>query len=221
MDQVENKKPEEIEELLKLHDSFKPVWLTETIQLGPLLPSDKDSCIEYLNDPRIHQWLNGPPNPYTPEAADHWINTRYQRLTKEGIPLSFTIRDMERGGKAIGSVSVSDESDDKLDQDDTGYWIAPEYQGRGLMAKALGMMLWKISVEQVGKRKFNAFTFAGNWASRRTLEKVGFVYQPDIQKSVTKFGVAIPTWVYRLYITEETIANHKKIEEATPLPQYA
>ncbi|KAI8606506.1 acyl-CoA N-acyltransferase [Dissophora ornata] len=213
--------PEEYERLANLHDSYKPIWLTETIQLGPLLPSDKDALLEYLNDVRIHQWLYGPPNPYKPEDADFWINGRVDRMTANGTPLNFCFRDMARGGKAIGSVGVSNESDDRLDGDDTGYWLAPEYHGQGLMAKALKMMLRKVSIDEVGKRKFNSHAFEGNWASRRTLEKAGFVYQPDLEKTVVKDGKDINIWVFRMTLTDEDIAKQGAIAEATPAPSLA
>lgn len=115
----DSRSPEEYERLANLHDSFTPVWLTETIQLGPLLPSDKDSLLEYLNNPEIYQNLIGPPQPYTPKDADEWIRGRVDRMTKQGTPLNFVFRDMTTG-KAVGSVGVTNESDDNLDGDDTG-----------------------------------------------------------------------------------------------------
>ncbi|KAF8975982.1 hypothetical protein BGZ46_008677 [Entomortierella lignicola] len=216
--QETTRSPEEIERLAKLHDSYKPVWLTETIQLGPLLPSDKEALLVHLNDPRIYQYLYGPPNPYTPEDADLWINSRIDRMTKKGTPLNFYFRDMTKGGVAIGSVGVTDVSDDNLEGDDTGFWLAPEYHGQGLMAKALKMMLRKVSIDEIGKRKFNSHAFVGNWASRRTMEKAGFVFQPDIQKSNVKYGKVFHLWVFRLYLTDEDVQNLEVIEEATPLP---
>ncbi|KAF9357525.1 hypothetical protein BGX26_003595 [Mortierella sp. AD094] len=216
--QKDTRSPEEIERLAKLHDSYKPIWLTETIQLAPLLPSDKESLIEYLNDPRIYQYLDGPPNPYTPEAADFWIGGRINRMTKNGTPLNLCLRDMTKGGKAIGSVGASDASDDDLEGDDTGYWLAPEYHGQGLMTKALKVILRKVSIDEIGKRKFNSYTFEGNWPSRRTLEKAGFVFQPDIQRKRTKENREINLWVYRLYLTEEDISKLEIVEEAVPLP---
>ncbi|KAF9107210.1 hypothetical protein BGX27_008843 [Mortierella sp. AM989] len=218
--QGDARSPEEIERLTKLHDSYKPIWLTETIQLAPLLPSDKDSLLEYLNDPRIFQYLFGPPNPYTPKDADFWIGSRFERMTKNGTPLNFYFRDMTRGGKVVGSVSVSDESDDNLEGDDTGYWLAPEYHGQGLMAKALKMILRKVSIDAVGKRKFNAHTFEGNWASRKTLEKAGFVYHPEIQRKILKDDREVSLWVFRLYLTDEDIEKQEVVVEATPLPLY-
>ncbi|KAG0217750.1 acyl-CoA N-acyltransferase [Mortierella sp. GBAus27b] len=209
--------PEEYERLAKLHDSFKPIWLTETIQLGPLLPSDKNSLLEYLNDSRVYQWLLGPPNPYKSEHADHRISSRVDRMTKRGTPLSLVFRDMTTG-KAIGAVGVSDSSDDDLEGDDIGYWLAPEYHGKGLMAKALKIVLKRIPIDEIGKRKFNAHAFVGNMASRRTMEKVGFVIQSDIEKTKTKDDREVKLWTLRLYLTEEDVANMEVVPEATPLP---
>lgn len=110
--------PEEYERLAKLHDSFKPIWLTETIQLGPILPSDEGSLVEYLNDSRVHPWLLGPPYPYTLEDADEWIAGRVDRMSKRGTPLGLVFRDMTTG-KDIGAIRVSDASDEDL-QIDTG-----------------------------------------------------------------------------------------------------
>ncbi|KAF9912514.1 hypothetical protein EC991_010601 [Linnemannia zychae] len=211
--------PEERDRLLNLHNSFQPVWLTETIQLGPWLPSDRDVLVEYLNDPRVYSFFSGPPYPYTLKDADAWLALRVNRMTKNGTPLDFAFRDMTRCGRAFGCVSISDESDDILSGDDIGYWLAPEYHGQGLMAKALKMMLYRVSLTEVGKRKFNAHAFLGNWASRNTLEKVGFVVQEDIHGTIVRDGIEILRWVLRLYMTDEDVARWgEEICEATPLP---
>ncbi|KAF9916543.1 hypothetical protein BX616_003515 [Lobosporangium transversale] len=210
--------PEEYERLARSHDSYSPFWLTETIQLGPLLPSDKESLLEYLNDSRVYQWLLGPPYPYTEKDADLFIKGRVDRVTKNGTPLHLVFRDMTKGGKAIGSVGVSDDSDDMLDGDDVGYWLAPEYHGKGLMAKALKVQLRRVAIQEVGKRKFNAHAFVGNWASRKTMEKAGFVYQPNMEKTKTKDGKEIELWTMRMYLDDKDVENYGLIPEATPLP---
>lgn len=96
------------------------------------------------------------------------------------------------------------------------YWLDPKYHGHGLMAKALKMMLKRVSIDEVGKRKFNAHAFEGNWASRRTLEKAGFVIQPDIHVTRVKDGKEINLWTMRLFLTEKDAANYEVIPEETP-----
>ncbi|KAG0355599.1 acyl-CoA N-acyltransferase [Gamsiella multidivaricata] len=214
---------EETERLEKLHSRFKPFWLTETLLIGPWLPTDEDKAalIRYLNDPKVHTYLLGPPFPYTLDHADYWITHRIERMTKKGTPLDYCIRDMARGGKAIGNVMVSDESDDVLYGDDIGYWLDPEYHGQGLMAKALGLLLQEVSIKEVGKRKFNACAFEGNWSSRRTMEKLGFKIQPDIKRKAEKFGEEVHLWTFQLILTEEEVAQRETFVEATPLPSLA
>ncbi|KAG0276786.1 hypothetical protein BGZ95_007041 [Linnemannia exigua] len=216
--------PEEHARLLALHNSFKPVWLTETITLGPWLPSDRETLVEHLNDARIHSYLYGPPFPYTLKDADLWLGSKVDRMTDKGTLLDFCLRDMAKGGKAIGSLAVTNVGDDKLEGDDTGYWLSPEYHGQGLMSKALRMMLHRVSMVEVGKRKFNAHAFLGNHASRRTMEKIGFVVQQEadeegkkLQRAV-KNGEEIPMWSLRLYVTDEDVERWEVVPEATPLP---
>jgi len=84
------------------------------------------------------------------------------------------------------------------------------------MTKALKLMLQELAVKEFGKRKFNAHAYVDNWASRRTLEKVGFVYQPDREASVVKNGQTIKMWVFRMYLSEEDVAKQEVVAEAVP-----
>ncbi|KAG0046983.1 hypothetical protein BGZ83_007865 [Gryganskiella cystojenkinii] len=98
------------------------------------------------------------------------------------------------------------------------YWLAPEYHGQGIMAKALNLMLQEISIKEVGKRKYNSTAFVGNWASRKTMEKAGFVVQPELKIS-KKDGVDREMWRLRLYLTDEHLATREVAVEATPSPK--
>ncbi|KAF9428424.1 hypothetical protein BGZ94_002443 [Podila epigama] len=168
----------------------------------------------------IYSFLVGPPYPYKPEDGHFWISTRPLEMTPKGTPLDYCIRDMAAGGMAIGSVHISAESDENLDGGDIGYWLAPEYHGKGLVAKALGLLLQEVSIKEVGKRKFNARAFQGNWASRKTMEKVGFVFHEEILLK-NRAGEMVPSWTMRLVLTDEDLARREVLEQATPLPELA
>ncbi|KAG0039907.1 hypothetical protein BGZ82_006164 [Podila clonocystis] len=208
----------EYERLVVIHNAARPRWLTPTIQLSPWLPSDRHALVPYLNMPEIYSYINGPPFPYLLSDADAWIRGRPYETTKNGTPLNHCIRDMTKGGKPIGSVYVSADSDDNLDGDGVGYWLSPEYQGQGIMAKALKLMLQEVSIKEVGKRKFNGRAHVGNWASRRTMEKAGFVNYPELETITIKDGKEVPTWTLRLILTEKDLAKRELVEEAVPLP---
>lgn len=96
------------------------------------------------------------------------------------------------------------------------YWLSPDYHGQGIMTKALKLVMQEISIKEVGKRNYNSAANVGNWASRRTMEKAGFVVQPDIRIG-HKDGVEVPQWRLRLYLTDETLTTREVVAEATPL----
>ncbi|KAF9320591.1 hypothetical protein BG003_005563 [Podila horticola] len=200
------------------HNAYPPKWVTPTIQLSVYRDGDREDLARYLNMPEIYSYLSGPPFPYTLEHSDEWIQNSYQRVSKNGVPLDMCLRDMAKGGVLIGRVRVSDSSDEDLNGDDVGYWLSPEYRGQGIITKAVKIMLQDVAIKELGKRKFNAHAFHDNWASRRILEKAGFVHQPDREASVVKGGQTIKMWVFRMYLNEEDIANREVVEEAVPLP---
>ncbi|KAK3837542.1 MAG: hypothetical protein J3R72DRAFT_195363 [Linnemannia gamsii] len=114
--------PEEYERLLDLHASFKPVWFMETIQLGPWLSSDRDVLVEFLNDPRVYSFFFRSSIPLHPQGCRCMAcSASRQNDQVERYPVGFAFRDMARGGKAVGCISISDERDDALEGDDIGY----------------------------------------------------------------------------------------------------
>lgn len=73
-----------------------------------------------MNNPKSNSYLFGPPIPYTLKDADDWLALRVDRMSKKGSPLEFAFRDMNRGGRAFGAVATSNESDEYLEEDNTG-----------------------------------------------------------------------------------------------------
>lgn len=69
--------------------------------LTPPRKSDKFSMIAALNDPRVYQWLLGPPYPYLPEHADEWI----EHTSRQADALLQELRDLQ--DKADGPYLVS------------------------------------------------------------------------------------------------------------------
>jgi RimJ/RimL family protein N-acetyltransferase len=46
----------------------------ERIRITPIRQSDVEMAKTYLNDPRVYEYLAGPPFPYTEEHANGWIS---------------------------------------------------------------------------------------------------------------------------------------------------
>lgn len=57
-----------------------------------------------------------------------------------------------------------------------GYWVAPEARGRGLAARAVGLLAdWAFAT--LGLRRLELVTYEGNAPSRRVAERCGFVLE--------------------------------------------
>ena len=60
-----------------------------------------------------------------------------------------------------------------------GYTFLPEYWGRGLATEIAGASL-EVGFEQLGMENLVCFTLTTNHASKRVMEKVGFVFEREV-----------------------------------------
>lgn len=157
------------------------------------------SLAESANDARIAAWLRDAfPYPYTRADADGFI--AFAAETDEAHAL---LRAVVVGGRAVGSVSLEKQGDVYCKSAELGYWLAPSYWGRGVMTEAAsrlckeGFARWDIC-------RIFAEPFAENAASRRVLEKCGFVQEGLLRRSVWKNGRMHDSCLYGLIRGEET-----------------
>ena len=77
---------------------------------------------------------------------------------------------------------------------DIGLWVGEPFHGKGYgtaaiaQAVAYGFRALKLS-------KIEATCFVGNWPSRRSFEKNGFVLEGTIRRAVKKRGVLVDEWL--------------------------
>ena len=68
-----------------------------------------------------------------------------------------------------------------------GYWIASEYQGRGLMTEAGKRLLdWGFNVLKLGV--IYAECYSRNKGSARVMEKLGMKYEGTLRRRMKKWG---------------------------------
>ena len=90
-------------------------------------------------------------------------------------------------GRAAGSIGVFRGSDVYSRSAELGYWLAEEHWGRGIMTAAV-RQLCRETFEQWDVARIFAEPFAENLASRRVLEKAGFVLEGVMHHGVYKCG---------------------------------
>lgn len=157
------------------------------------------SLAENAADGRIAAWLRDAfPHPYTRADADKYI--AFASGADEARAL---LRAIVVDGRAAGGVSLEKQGDVYCKSAELGYWLAPAYWGCGVMTEAAsrlcneGFARWDIC-------RIFAEPFAENAASRRVLEKCGFVQEGLLRRSVWKNGRMHDSCLYGLIRGEET-----------------
>ena len=131
--------------------------VTIEIQLRPVIVSDVDAFFEYQRDPQSNLMAAYPARERKAHDA-HWAKI----MTTE----STLVRTIVCEGAVAGHVV----SWDGYDGREVGYWLGRGYWGRGIASRALGLFLM-----EEPRRPLVAHVARHNGASRRVLEKFGFV----------------------------------------------
>lgn len=148
--------------------------------LREVAESDVEMARELSTDPYVPQTGSLPPHA-TVEDARAWIY-RQQARHAEGAGFSFTITE-SGSGTAVGHCGLW-LRELAQGRGSAGYSIAPSWRGRGLASDALGALTtfaWTVP----GLERIALFIEPWNYASIRTAERAGYVYQdllPEHQK---------------------------------------
>lgn len=164
--------------------------ITPDIALTKLLPNDSQAVCRHLADPSIAATTTGVPWPYTPEDFAATIARAEAAELEHGHPTYLAIRRAD--GLLIGCVSFTNFF--MGIGAEIGYWLAREWWGQGITTKAVDTAchhFFKCDVDVIF-----ASCFVSNVASRRVLEKNGFVYEGRHQ--LIKDGVPIDSWMFVL-----------------------
>lgn len=136
---------------------LKPVELADAAQIQTLFP--KWEIVRYLRN--VIPW------PYPADGALHYLREMALPAISRGDAWHWTLRLKENPGQMIGFISLM-----KNENENRGFWMAPQWQGRGLMSEACDAVTeyWfevlKFPVLRAPKAIVNV-------ASRRISEKQG------------------------------------------------
>jgi RimJ/RimL family protein N-acetyltransferase len=154
-------------------------------------PEDKASLILYANNRNI--WINLRdrfPYPYTAADADQWI---YQ--VAEEVPQTHFAIAME--ASAIGGIGLELGTDVHRRSAEIGYWLGEPFWGRGITTEAVHAIT-NYAFSTFDLCRIYAGVFDWNPASMRVLEKVGYICEGRLRKSVLKDGRVIDQFLYAM-----------------------
>lgn len=154
---------------------------------------DLSTLVRYANNAAIANNLtNQFPHPYTREHGESFIT-----MTLEATPTQIFAINFQ--GEAIGAIGVFPQQDIFFHNAEIGYWLAEPFWGKGIMPKAIALMLdytfttWEIT-------RVYARPFGSNIASQRVLEKSGFRLEGRFEGTISKNGRIEDELVYAFRI---------------------
>jgi ribosomal-protein-alanine N-acetyltransferase len=155
------------------------------ISISEYVEQDKQSLIEFLNDPDIHDNTVHIPFPYSLADAELWIARKLEQNERFGQPVSFGIRNSE--DKLIGAAGFDRLIPGESHAAELSYWLAKPFRGQGIMP-AVVQRLCLHAFSHFALEKILAYTFSNNKSSQNVLEKSGFILEGRFRKHIKKNG---------------------------------
>lgn len=134
--------------------------------LRALASADEAAITAALAQPAVAAMLSTVPHPYPAGAAREWLATRTAPMANGHL-----VRAVDVGGRLVGVVEISPERESGGAE--LGYWICPEFAGRGLATAAAGRLTGE-ALSATAIPGIFARTAVDNPASERVLTKLGF-----------------------------------------------
>jgi RimJ/RimL family protein N-acetyltransferase len=144
---------------------------TRRLHLRPPRESDADRLYALFNNWEVMRWLSSPPWPYALDDARAFVRSRAKG---EGGALGGAIT---LGGELIGIADVIVKPASAIQRErgySLGYWLGQPYWGHGFMTEAARALLAHVFATISDDTIFSG-AFAGNAASLRIQQKLGFV----------------------------------------------
>jgi [ribosomal protein S5]-alanine N-acetyltransferase len=162
--------------------------------LRPWQASDLEDLCCRANDDRIASFMTDAfPHPYS--SLD---GLRFLTLAMSS-PERF--RAIVMADRAVGAIGLHPQGDILSRNAELGYWLSPEFHGKGIMTRAVGEMVAHGFATLPVHRIF-ARPFSNNPASMRVLEKAGFVLEARFQATIIKRGEVLDELIYGIRSTE-------------------
>ena len=163
----------------------------EQYQIREFLANDADAIVKNANNREVSKYMRDSfPYPYTKENAVQWIDF----VKKNYSTLFFAIANET---ELIGGIGAVPQTDVHRFSAEVGFWLGQSHWNRGIITIALPVFCNYLFT----KFNFNRLTanvFEGNDASKKVLEKTGFVLEGTQRKNVFKENKFVDHYIYGL-----------------------
>lgn len=158
------------------------------------LTLDDKAALCYVCNNIDRSWLSDRLDPYTEDDAEQFINRCAELEAKRLGVYRMIVAD----GKIVGNISVEIKGSSLYAKTgEIGYFIAAEYQNRGIMTEAV-RQICEIAFNELDILRIAGNVFEPNMASRRVLENAGFELEGILKNGLYKNGKAYSDCIYGL-----------------------
>lgn len=169
-----------------------PRVLTDgVVLLEPPTEADVDAITRACQDREIPLWVPVP-QPYGVEDARSFVENVVVRGWESGAELTWGVR--EPDGTLLGMVGLHRI---ELGTAEIGYWLAPWARHRGVMSRAVTLVLdAALDPEGLDLVRVTWRAYVGNWPSRRVAWRTGFRVEGTLRAELPhRDGVRRDAWV--------------------------
>jgi RimJ/RimL family protein N-acetyltransferase len=160
-----------------------------TFTLRPLKKDDASSIAFNANNRKIWEGVRDViPYPYSEKDAEFFIE--YALGAQREI-----INAIDINGKAVGVIGLHLKEDVFKLNGEIGYWIGVDYQGKGIISKAIDQIV-NLAFNEYKLLRVYAEVFSNNPASARVLEKNGFNQEARLKSAVIKDNQIIDLLIF-------------------------
>ncbi|KAA3618695.1 MAG: N-acetyltransferase [Calditrichaeota bacterium] len=165
--------------------------IDEKYYIRPGTFADAVDLARYGNNKEIAKNLRDSfPYPLTEHDVQLWLAESISQV----LPTKLVIANAE---EAIGSIGLKEQGGMQCHAAELGYWLAQPFWNRGIMSKAIPLMI-NYGFKEMQLQRIFAYVFEWNPASAHILEKSGFKKEGTLRKDIIKNGRLLDQSVYGL-----------------------
>jgi RimJ/RimL family protein N-acetyltransferase len=175
-----------------------PVLCDGEVTLRAHRPEDAEGVLEQCLDPVSQRWTTVPV-PYTRQDAERFVTEAVPAGWARGR-WAFAVHARDDSGteRFAGTVELREEGNRRAE---VAYGAAPWARGRGLVGRAVGLLLDWGFTEQ-GLRVVSWWANRGNWPSRRLAWRLGFSCDGTVRRWLPQRGDLLDGWFGVLHVDD-------------------
>lgn len=183
------------------------VYLDDVI-LRTLHKHDDKDMYAYGTDPEVTRYLSWGPFTTIKEARWSIKHVFFKRL-RRGLPIGYAIVDVKTS-KMVGTIDFHSKMESRNGAE-IGFALHRDYWNKGIMTKALKAMI-PLGFDHLGYDVIIVKHMKANAASRRVIEKNGFLYQGSEPFNLQKKHHRIVDEMMIYHMTKEMYHGHPSRE---------